>query len=80
MAKSRKQVEDPSEVERLKAQLEVETQARMDAERHAQQVESQTDLSRLQSVASEANAVAKLSANRQPKISLMSHGITRIDF
>jgi len=80
MARARKQVEDQSEVERLKAQLEIETQARLEAERHAQQVESQTDLSRLNSVASEAQAVAQLSVKREPKVSLMPFGTTRIDF
>ncbi len=80
MPKANNNKSQDDEVAKLKAQLEVSEQARVEAEQRADTAEAESDMSIKQSVANEAMAVAHISTRRQPVISTMPGGTTRIDF
>lgn len=75
---SEKTAED--QLAELQRKLEVEEKARIEAERRAEQLESENDLSIKKSVMNEALAVAESNRGRQPQVSEMVGGTKRIDF
>jgi hypothetical protein len=86
-----KQVPTPQPVEpgieELKAQLESEQQARIEAENRASEAEAKVatiedanDFSVRNSVVTEAVLVSQIGNRREPQVSDMPFGIQRVDF
>ena len=78
---------DEPGLEELKAQLEVEQQARMEAENRASEAEAKVttiedanDFSVRNSVVTEAVLVSQTGNRREPQVSDMPFGIQRVDF
>jgi hypothetical protein len=75
------------DVEALKAQLEAEQHARIEAENRASEAEAKVatiedanDFSVRNSVVTEAVLVSQIGNKRQPQVSEMAFGIQRVDF
>ena len=74
-------------LEELKAQLESEQQARIDAENRASDAEAKVatiedanDFSVRNSVVTEAVLVSQIANRREPQVSAMPFGIQRVDY
>ena len=75
------------DIETLRAQLEAEQQARIEAENRASEAEAKIatiedakDFSVRRSVTTEAVLVSQASNRREPQLSSMQFGIQRVDF
>ena len=75
------------DIETLRAQLEAEQQARIEAENRASEAEAKIaiiedakDFSVRRSVTTEAVLVSQAANRREPQLSTMQFGIQRVDF